>query len=46
MAYIRNKDLDLLIEDDLITGKNFLNLDKGRQSLGEIEQKLNTLLKD
>jgi hypothetical protein len=44
--FIRNKDLDLLVEDDIIKGKTILDLSKGRQSLGEIEDKLNKLLKD
>ena len=43
---VRNKDLDLLVEDDLIKGKSILDLSKGRQSLGEIEKKLNSLLND
>ena len=43
---VRNKDLDLLVEEDLINGKDILDLSKGRQSLGEIEDKLNALLKD
>ena len=43
---VRNKDLDLLVEDDMIKGKSILDLSKGRQSLGEIEDKLNALLKD
>ncbi len=41
---VRNKDLDLLVEDDLIKGKTILDLSKGRESLGEIEKELNTLL--
>ena len=43
---VRNKDLDLLVEDDLIKGKSILDLSKGRESLGEIEKELNALLKD
>ena len=44
--FIRNRDLDLLVEDDLIKGKNILDLSKGRQSLGKIEDELNSLLKE
>jgi hypothetical protein len=44
--FVRNKDLDLLVEDDIIKGKSILDLSKGRQSLGEIENELNALLKD
>jgi len=44
--FVRNKDLDLLVEDDIIKGKSVLDLSKGRQSLGEMEDKLNALLKD
>ena len=43
---VRNKDLDLLVEDDLIKGKSVLDLSKGRESLGEIEKELNSLLND
>ena len=44
--FIRNKDLDLLVEDDLIKGKSVLDLSKGRQSLGKIEDELNSILKE
>ena len=42
----KEKDLNLLIEDDMIKGKTEIDLSKGRKSLGEIEDKLKTLLDD
>ena len=42
----KEKDLNLILEDDMITGKSELDLSKGRKSLSEIEEKLNTLLND
>ena len=42
----KEKDLNLILEDDMITGKSELDLSKGRKSLSEIEEKLTTLLND
>ena len=41
---IKDKDLNLILEDDMINGITELDLSKGRKSLGEIEDKLKTLL--
>jgi hypothetical protein len=37
-------DLNLILEDDLISGRDEINLSKGRESINEIENKLNELL--
>lgn len=37
-------DLDLLIEENLLIGKNYMNLSKGRNSLIEIDDRLNNLI--
>ena len=45
-TFVRNKDLDLILEDSTLFGKNTtIDLSKGSQSLGDIEKKLNDLLK-
>jgi hypothetical protein len=41
---IKDKDMNLLIEDDILRGQDVLDLSKGRKSLGKIEDKLNELL--
>ncbi len=41
---IKDRDMNLLIEDDILRGQDILDLSKGRKSLGEIEDKLNELL--
>jgi len=40
---VRN-DLDLLLEENLFTGKNYMNLSKGRNSLIQIDDRLKDLL--
>jgi hypothetical protein len=37
-------DLNLILEDDLISGRDEIDLSKGRTSINEIETKLNELL--
>lgn len=39
-----NSDLDLLLEDTLFSGKNYMNLSKGRNSLIEMDDRLNKLI--
>ena len=44
-SLVKNKDLDLILEDSSLFGNDVtIDLSKGRQSLGEIEKKLNDLL--
>jgi hypothetical protein len=44
-SLVKNKDLDLILEDSSLFGNNVtIDLSKGRQSLGEIDKKLNDLL--
>ena len=38
------KDLNLLVENDIIEGKEFINLGKAKESLGEISKHLDNLL--
>ena len=38
------KDLNIVLEDNMITGISQIDLSRGRKSLGEIEDKLKTLL--
>jgi hypothetical protein len=38
------KDLDLLLEENLFNGKDFMDLSKGRLSLDQIDQKLKDLI--
>lgn len=45
-SFINDKDLNLLLEEDMIGGNLTLDLSKGKQSLGEIETKLDNLLKN
>jgi hypothetical protein len=40
------KDMNILLENDMIDDDELIDLSKGRKSLGEMEQKLNSLLKD
>ena len=40
----KTKDLNLLVENDLIEGKEFLNLGLGQESLGEMSKELDKLL--
>jgi len=40
----RMNDLNLILEDDLISGRDEIDLSKGRTSINEIETKLNELL--
>jgi hypothetical protein len=40
------KDMNILLEQDLIGKDEMIDLSKARKSLGEIENKLNSLLKD
>lgn len=40
----RMNDLNLILEDDLISGRDEIDLSKGRTSINEIENKLNELL--
>ena len=40
----RMNDLNLILEDDLINGRDEIDLSKGRTSISEIETKLNELL--
>ena len=43
---VRNKDLDLILEDTSLFGQDeTIDLSKARESLGEMEEKLNDLLK-
>ena len=45
-TFVRNKDLDLILEDSTLFGQDeTIDLSKGRESLGEMEEKLNDLLK-
>jgi hypothetical protein len=45
-TFVRNKDLDLILEDSTLFGNDeTIDLSKGRESLGEMEEKLNDLLK-
>jgi hypothetical protein len=39
-----DKDLNILLENSMLTGETVINLSKGRKSLNEIESKLNDLL--
>ena len=39
-----SSDLDLLLEDTLFSGKNYMNLSKGRNSLIEMDERLNKLI--
>jgi len=39
-----SSDLDLLLEDTLFSGKNYMNLSKGRNSLIEMDDRLNKLI--
>ncbi len=41
---VKDRDMNLLIEDDILRGQDILDLSKGKKSLGEIEDKLNELL--
>jgi hypothetical protein len=46
-SFVKNKDLDLILEDMTLFGQNeTIDLSKGRTSLGEMEEKLNDILKD
>ena len=45
-SFINDKDLNLLLEEDMIEGNSFIDLSKGKQSLGEMETKLDNLLRD
>jgi hypothetical protein len=45
-SFINDKDLSLLLEEDMINGDVKIDLFKARQSLGEMETKLGNLLKD
>jgi hypothetical protein len=38
------KDLNILVENNIIDGKEFIDLGKGKESLGEISKHLNNLL--
>jgi len=38
------KDLDLLLEENLFNGRDFMDLSKGRLSLDQIDQKLKDLI--
>jgi hypothetical protein len=40
------RDMNILLENNMIDGDEMIDLSKGKKSLGEIEQKLNSLLKD
>jgi hypothetical protein len=45
-TFVKNKDLDLILEDSTLFGQDeTIDLSKGRDSLGEMEEKLNNLLK-
>ena len=45
-TFVKNKDLDLILEDMTLFGQDeTIDLSKGRESLGEMEEKLNDLLK-
>ena len=45
-TFVRNKDLDLILEDSTLFGQDeTIDLSKGRESLGKMEEKLNDLLK-
>ena len=41
-----SRDMNILLENDLIDGDETIDLSKARKSLNEIENKLNSLLKD
>jgi len=38
-------DLNILVENDMIKGKNYLDLSKGSQSLGDMEKELENILR-
>jgi len=40
------RDMNILLETNMIDGDDMIDLSKGKKSLGEMEQKLNSLLKD
>lgn len=40
------KDMNILLENDMLDDDELIDLSKARKSLGEMEQKLNSLLKD
>lgn len=42
--FVMDKDLNILLENNMLTGETVINLSKGRKSLNEIESKLNDLL--
>jgi hypothetical protein len=42
--FIFDKDLNLILEDSLLTGEKYIDLSKARQSLQEMDSKLNDLL--
>jgi hypothetical protein len=42
--FVMDKDLNILLENSMLTGETVINLSKGRKSLNEIESKLNDLL--
>ena len=45
-SLVKNKDLDLILENSTLFGEDeTIDLSKGRESLGEMEEKLNQLLK-
>jgi hypothetical protein len=41
-----SKDMNILLENNMIDGEEFINLGKARESLIEMEDKLNSILKD
>lgn len=43
-SFVKNKDLDLILEDSLLTGTDSIDLSRGSEELLEIEKKLNKLL--
>ena len=40
------RDMNILLENNMIDGDEIIDLSRAKKSLGEMEQKLNSLLKD
>jgi hypothetical protein len=40
------KDMNILLENDMLADDEMIDLSRAKKSLGEMEQKLNSLLKD
>ena len=40
------RDMNILLENDMLSDDEMIDLSRAKKSLGEMEQKLNSLLKD